>query len=302
MQKFNQIATIGFLCCLLLISGCIKLPPTSKTQSEAYKKLISLFKDEYQLDVKTRLIGETLWIYHPMEHPLFKYKVTKKGPTKSNQGKEKISIKYLDAVYKDNQFFVEYDIGLAKGYPQSAGYGSDYSEELKSNQRLLLDAIKRSFFDLENLPTTAREQRPPKFIVLIVADIKIGMKLTAIMNYSDFEHVNSNPPRIPHDEYSKRYINSIEGKTAIIGDLNGKHLDYTDIIWGDFLAKQIVNRTFFKYGKSDFKPSSDSIKELTDIIKATVNAYNYTEFEGASLLNLEDQMTERIPSSVLVIK
>jgi len=68
----------------------------------------------------------------------------------------------------------------------------------------------------------------------------------------------------------------------IIGDTEGKHLDYTDITKEDFLAWQIQHRIRLKFQKPEVQRNADIDKEILRIIAFTLEAYKYK-----NLLTLE---------------
>ena len=69
----------------------------------------------------------------------------------------------------------------------------------------------------------------------------------------------------------------------IIGDTEGKHLNYLDLNWPTFLAKQMANPIRFKYTQSAFPPGPDTIRELTLIAATTLNSYDFKAYEAVRL-------------------
>ncbi len=106
-------------------------------------------------------------------------------------------------------------------------------------------------------------------------------------------------PSIPHEEYTKRYLTEIRGSTSIVDDVSGEHLDYRRITMEEFLGKQLANRINFKYGRSDFPPSEDTVSEILNIVSTTVRLYEFEAFENIVLKDLDTDEQKTLSRSEL---
>lgn len=274
---------IPALLLILLLQSCFKAPAPIKNFSEANQKFLKICKEEYHLNVLTKKINKTLWIYVPIDDPLFDYKGTKDGPRKSNQGSEKNSLQYFDGRFDNGTFYFEYAVAKTMNYAVDYGYKSMYSEEYQKKQSRISSAIFRAYCDL----TDTKTENPPEFFMLVISNIKKGVELTSLFNFEDFKQVQAG--FLPPEEFVKRNVSDIQGRESIIGDFEGKHLDYHDITWSEFLTKQALNRIRFKYQQSDFKPGDNTEEEMIAIIAETFQAYHFQDFKSVELNNLATQ-------------
>ena len=273
--------------------------------SAAHKKFLQTCHNEFKYNVKTKLVGQTMWIYVPIDERIVDVKATDKGPFRSGDAEEKIAIRYFDADFTKDAINIEYDIAMSKGYGKSYGYSSAYTEEYSKVQNNILMALKDSFFDVGNISgdvefadtkkdrshkklvsSYVKTDKPPEFFVVTISNITKGIEIEIMLNFEDYKKAMSPNPIIPHEEYTKRYIAEIRGNTAIINDKEGKHLDHRDITMHEFLGKQLTNRVNFKYSRSDFPPGDDTLKELLAITATTVRLYDFKDFVSVNLKDL----------------
>lgn len=246
-----------------------------------------------------------MWIYVPIEQRIVDVKATDKGPFKSKEPQEKLTVKYIDAVITEDAINMDYDIAMGKGYGKSYGYSQAYTKEYSKVQNNILMALKDSFFDVGKIAgdvefvnvqknqshkklvnSYVKTDNPPEFFVITISNIVKGIEIEILLNFDDYKKAMSPNPIIPHEEYTKRYITEIRGNTSIISDLEGKHIDYRDITLKEFLGKQLTNRVNFKYSRSDFPPSNDTIQELLKITATTVRLYSFNNFISVNLKDL----------------
>ncbi|MBZ0167567.1 MAG: hypothetical protein K8I00_12245, partial [Candidatus Omnitrophica bacterium] len=83
----------------------------------------------------------------------------------------------------------------------------------------------------------------------------------------------------------------------IINDTEGKHLNYRDLTWNEFLIKQIINRVKFKYTRSSFKPQTTDPGILRDLALETLQAYPFRDYEKIIFRNLETKETFSLQKS-----
>lgn len=279
---------------LLLFSlSCSPKPIQEISVSQAHKKFLDLCESELNLNVVTKMVGRTFYVYVPMKEDILKTKGTKDGPMRSTEYNEVPVINFVETNYKDGIFDVQYDIALKRNYPQSLGYTSTYADWYQEKQQGLLSAANRSFADL------AEDEPSPQFFVLVVADIVSGVEIESILYFEDLRHGLSIAQALPQDEFLKRFVYELRGKEDIIGDNTGQHINYTDISFPQFLAKQITTRINFKYQRSSFPPSANTREELKKIIIETFDAYDYEDYSTVKLHNLAEDSTESLTSSQL---
>ena len=296
---------------LFFLAGCAP-HPKPLTLNEAHQKFIALCQDQYNLDVKLIPLQNTLWIYLPTDKPFYDYKATEPKPLKEESPQEKFKVNFLDAKFENNSFVISYDISGVKQYPApDPGYASNNSEDFSKKYRNLFTAVLQSYFDIEETQTASfafdenfKEAPPekikaytkksgiPDFFVVVIADVKTGLKVTYIANLEDYKkYANS---ALPYEEYSQRLIYKMTGDISLIDDYEGKNLTPYEVTWSEFLTKQIVNRINFKYGQSLFPPSNDAQKEIIQAIGETVMFYDFEDFNSAALKDLSNGSTVTI--------
>lgn len=276
------IFVIFFLC------GCSKVEVHPISFKEAHDKFLKICEEELSYSLITKQVGETYWIYFPTKEQILTYKTSPEGPSFSNEGKAKPILNFIDVQFKENSFYIEYDIGIQKTYTQSFGYLSSYSDKFQEIQSNILSALQQSFVGAEV---------PPKFIVLTFSNIETGIEMETIQYFDDFKGAYSIIPTISQDEYVKRLVSEIRGNQEAIGDSRGKHIDYRDISMSDFLAKQMVNRINFKFQHSAFPPSENAQEEVLSAVKETLKPYNFTNFDAIYLFNLSSNSKTIIEST-----
>ena len=287
MKAFSKTFILPLFILPILILGCAKTP-TPLPLSEAEAKFIKSLKEEYGYDITIRQIENTLFIYHPMRVSLVDIKASEGGPKESKEAKELMSVKYIGASYQDRSFTVEYDIGLNKTYSKDYGYSSIYTEEFQKRQNNIFSALSGNYFDAQGSP----ERKVPDFLVLVIADIVKGIEIEVTTYIPDLKRAMSLAADITQEEYAKRYLTEIRGNTAIIDDATGSHLEYKPVVFTGFLARQIVNRVNFKYLRSSFPPSEDTVKEISKIAAETFGAYQFKDYNALTLKDLNSGRSE----------
>lgn len=216
----------------------------------------------------------------PGERDIFKYKA---GESAEQIPQKKFSVEYLDGKFEDNYFVIGYDIIPAFKASKDNGLSSSYTDAFNEEYRNVFGAVARSYTDA---------QTPPDFIGVIFADIKNGIAMINIFNTDDFKQYQSSA--MPYEEYLLRALSETKGDTSMIGDWEGKHFDFKEISWPDFLTSQIINRINFKYQKSDFAPEEDTVKEIAKIVFTTVSYYHFTDFIGVKINDLRNSSSRLI--------
>lgn len=283
----NPTAILHTVCLLSLIfsyTGCSQPKPKFLTPTEAAEKFNHICKDEYALNIVTRQLGNTLWIYLPFKGHLVDYKASSNPFAKSQKPENKPRLDYIDGKFENKNFNFEYSVNN-KNYPEKdRGYSSSYTEEFQTAQRAIYTALARAFGDAKQTV----EEHMPEFIVTIITDLEKGLELESILYYDDLKRVSSNPPDLTQEEFLKRYVNDLRGDVDGVNDETGKHIKYREIKFSDFLTRQIVNRINFKFQSSDFPPSQNTKDEMIQIIQETLKAYQFTDYQSIKLKDLSD--------------
>ena len=233
------------------------------------KKFELKCRKDYSLNVITRLVGRTFWIYAPTDKPLFDFAAETPAPPDPLKKPAKYELLYINGIYKNNAFDFEYDvIPKTKSDLASEGVkneGTDYFNKLYNN---LFTAVTETLLD----PKT-----PVSFVVISITDIKKGIEARYTFFLEDYRMASVEG--IPYDEFSKRVLQESKGSTDFIGDEIGQHLEYNDILMPDFLAKQMVNRIRFKFSQSDFPPQENYEEAIIGTIADTTRYYHFKNFK-----------------------
>ncbi|OGX36440.1 MAG: hypothetical protein A3D87_00200 [Omnitrophica WOR_2 bacterium RIFCSPHIGHO2_02_FULL_50_17] len=296
MKKFKSIATVGLpFWGILFLASCSDVTPVDTTLlSEAHGKFLQICREEYNLNVLIRPLKATVWVYVPLRENLLQIAAGKEGAQKSSTPQERPAVKFLEASFAltERLFLIRYDIGRQKVYPQSPGYGVEYTQAYRQTSRQILSAVSRSYF------SSAKTEGPPQFFVVVLTDIQNGIEIENTFYLDDLKKYMT-LEAIPQEEYTKRSLYELKGNLDFIGDTEGRHLDYKEIALPDFLARQIANRINFQYQRSAFPPSDDARAEILNIAAATLRYYQFSDFTAVALRNLADGSAETIPAANL---
>lgn len=287
---------------LTILVGCAPHPKAKApyTPSDAEKKLVELARSDYHYLLITKRVANTQYIYVPLRKEIVGVKAShgQSMPWDKRAG-EKLDIRFLDSQFVGKEFHIDYDISKAKMYmPQDKGYGSSYTEAYSKAQNDVLSLIQRTLFDLPDQNT--KENTAPEFVVILVADIINGVEIEAIFHLFDLKRAMSIVGDINQEEYAKRIVADLRGSESIIEDTTGEHIGYKPITLENFLARQIHNRINVKYTQSSFPPSEDTRKEILSIVADTVRAYDFKDFAGVTLTNVDTSWKETISQENLL--
>jgi hypothetical protein len=224
---------------------------------------------DYNLNIITRIVGKTFWIYAPTDKPLFDFAAESPTPPDPLKKPAKYDLLYINGVFQDNAFNFDYDvIPKTKSDAQNEGIrneGTDYFNKLYNN---LFTAVTETLLD----PKT-----PISFVVMSITDIKKGIEARYTFYLDDYR--KASVEGIPYDEFSKRVLQESKGSTDYIGDEIGQHLEYNDIHMPDFLTKQMINRIRFKFTQSDFPPQENYEDAIIGTIADTTHYYLFKDFK-----------------------
>ncbi|MDP2653721.1 MAG: hypothetical protein Q8Q08_06790 [Candidatus Omnitrophota bacterium] len=308
MPNRNPLQAAGLLFLVLAWGGCdIPSPPPVVTITEAQSKFSKICRDEFKYSPLTRTVGNTVWIYFPMDEELLTLKPSPDGPKSSDQAKEKPSLRFLDVKFDMRTIHVRFDIANAKQYAQDPGYQFAYPEHWQQKQQNLLSAVVRAYGDVGEIPgdlefkdkrkdgthndlvnAYVKPDKAPDFFVIVFADMKNGMEMKNITNFTDLKNAFSPTVPLAQEEFTMRFLSEVYGNAAVVDDRLGRHLDWTAVDWRDFLSRQIKQRINFKFTQSDFPPSADADFEelILKAVSASVAPYQFEDFDSVKLTDM----------------
>jgi len=257
-------------CTFTGLEGCTskKIAINPPAPTDLQKKFELKCRKDYNLNVITRLVGKTFWIYAPTDKPLFDFAAETPAPPDPMKKKPKFALLYIDGIFKDKDFNFAYDVvSKIKSDDQNNGIsetGTDYYNKLYNN---LFTVITETLLD----------PNPVSFVVLAITDIKKGIEVRYTFYLEDYRMVSVEG--IPYEEFQKRVIQESKGSSDYIGDEIGQHLEFNDITMPVFLSKQIVQRIRFKFTQSDFPPQESYEEAILNIIAEVPRYYHFTDYQ-----------------------
>jgi hypothetical protein len=275
-----------------MLLGCGKIDADKPLNlNEADQKLKDILGNEFKTAAVIQRSAGTLWIYIPLRESLMKIAATREGAQKSSTPEEKPAVRFLDASFSaaERLFLIRYDIGQQKAYPQTPGYGVEYTEAYRRISQQILSAVSRVYFTVAE---------PPAFFVIVLTDIQDGTEIENTFYLDDLKKYMS-MEAIPQEEYMKRSLYDLKGNLTFIGDAEGKHLDYKEITRPDFLARQIAHRINFQYQRSAFPPNDDPEAEILKHTAQTLRYYSFTDFTAVRLHDLQTDTMKTINQETL---
>ena len=255
---------------ILFLSACNSSVAPSFLKEDISTAVKDICKKEYKLDLKTKLIGQTLWVYMPLEDIVTKSEKPEKYIEKFlvedkknalNEGILKVSYSIKPVAEKE----VQQEMALDK----------------KVNEKIInvLQVIRRVLFSTDNSRIGS-----PLFFCIVIADIRNGFEIKQIFHLSDLKKLSYG--FISQTEYQHRIVQDTSVSALIIGDSEGRHLDYQNITLEDFIVGQIQNRIRIKFQKPEVEKNADIDKEVLKIIAYTVDIYNFRDFTILEMVNL----------------
>lgn len=254
--------------CLFL--GCSSSTVPTYSKSEVDKSIQKVLLDEYKLEVKTRLVGQTLWIYIPLEDLFEKAKKPEKYP-------ERFQISENENEFKYGLLKLNYLIRAVPETEKTQDY--KFNKKAMENITNVWEVLRRVIFSMDK-----KTRDGIKFYCLVAADIKNGFEIKELIYYQDMFKVTYR--FISPGEYQHRVSYDSGVSVNIIGDKEGKHLEYKDISLDEFVAYQIKHRINLKFQKPEVKHNVDIDKEIAKIIIETLKIYDFKDIDTAELNNL----------------
>ncbi|MCK5215727.1 MAG: hypothetical protein KAR05_10290 [Candidatus Omnitrophica bacterium] len=313
-MKTLKIPFLCLLCLLFFLPGCYspRLPHTSL--SDAHNKFKKICREDYGLNIVTKQVDNTFWIYWPMENEIYDTRVKPvPAPVTDGRGTSARSLNHIDAQFK-GAFHIQYDVMPTRKYVKDAGYSWTYTEAVQQGFTNIRNAIARSFSQVEDNPQTGqivfsvggdvdytdsvkhfshkrlvhsyvKTDEAPEFFVIIISNINKGVEISNLSYLKDFLRGMSD--YYFSAEYNLRTISEeLKGDPDIVGDKTGEHIDFHAVTWPEFLTKQIIHRIKFKYRQSDFPPEGTDEEEILTIVNQALSGYKFTGFDGVVLEDL----------------
>ncbi len=272
--SLKNLAKRGLLLNILLIScliaGCTSSTTPTYRKEDITTSIQDICKNEYKMDVKAYLAGDTLWVYLPVEDLIEKSKKPEKYPERFII--EDTKDEFLNGIIK-----LEYKI---KNVPeiektQEFGYNKKVGDQI-SNVWVVLRRVLLSM-DYE-------KSGGPKIFCLVTADIKNGFEIKNIFYYLDLKKASYG--FISWEEYQHRTIQDMAILDEIIGDKEGKHLKIKEIPMEEFIVSQMEHRIKLKFQKPEVKKNADIDKEIKKVVVNTLKIYDFKDFSAVELNNL----------------
>ena len=257
---------------ILFLSACSSSTSPSFLKEDITQAIKDIYKKEYKLDVSTRLIGSTLWVYMPLEDIISK-------PSKPEKYIERFLLEDKKSSLDEKILKVNYLIRPTTEKEQQQEMTIDKSVNEKIFN--LLQVIRRVLFSIDN---SKKDQ--PLIFCIITADIKNGFEIKQIFHLMDLKKISYG--LISQTEYLHRVVQNTGVSLQIIGDKEGNHLDYRNITLEEFIADQIQSRIRLKFRKPEVESNADIDKEVLKIIAYTMNTYGYKDF---TLVELSNEVT-----------
>ena len=268
---------------LILISGCTDSQDQQLySKDEAETKFLQICQKEYNWDIITSRVGKTLWIYLPYQQDVLRFKANRFPQT------YKCQVSYINGEFSGQTFFFEYQITSLHKTEENRGYTNTIADKVREDFQNLLNAIYRVYPNAEN---------QPDFFLIVMSDIANGVDITYIVYNEDLKKMYTNA--LPLMEYSKRIVQDVSGSTKIIGDKTGRHLNYEDIDFRQFLIKQISQRIRLEFLGTGSKYCLMPEERIINIIAYSVRTYDFEDFSTVVTNNLSTGAKERISKEAL---
>lgn len=260
--------SLYILSCLIL--GCSSSTKPTYSKENIVNSIQDICKNEYRLDVKAKISGQTLWAYLPLEDIFEKSDKPEKylerfdvEQDKSEFTESSLKVEYLIRPVPEKEKFQEYK------------YNKDVLEKINNAWKVL----RRVLFSMQN-----PKEGGLQFFCLVTADIKNGFEIKEVIYNLDLKKVSYG--FISWSEYQHRNVQDMGMSPEIIGDKEGLHLNYKDITWQEFITGQIQQRIRLKFQKPEVAKNADIDKEVLKAAIYTLKIYDFKDFSSLEMENL----------------
>jgi hypothetical protein len=258
---------------LCFVAGCSSSTTPTYSKADVDKTIERILKDEYRIKVKSRLVGQTLWVYVPLEDILEKDKKPEKYP-------ERFRISENENELNSGYLILNY---LIKPVPERQKK-QEYKFSKASMEKIgnVSEVLRRVILSMD-----PKARDGIKFFYLVAADIKNAFEIRELIYCRDMIKVVYK--FISPGEYHHRVAYDSRQSFKIVGDKEGRHLNYKNITMGEFITQQIKHRINLKFQKPEAKQGADIDKEIAGIIIETLKIYAFRKVDSAELNNLVTQ-------------
>lgn len=255
---------------ILFLSACSSSTSATFLKENIPQAVKEICKKEYKLDISTKLIGRTLWVYMPLEDILVK-------PPKPEKYIERFLLEDKNNFLEEKILKINY---LVKPVPEKEKQ-QEMALDKSVNEKIfnLLQVVRRVLFSMDN-----SKMDSPLFFCIITSDIKNGFEIKYISYLPDLKKLSYGI--ISQTEYQHRIVQDTAVSPQIIGDREGRHLEYRDITLEDFITQQIRTRIKLKFQKPEVEKNADIDKEVLRIVSYTLKTYEFKDFTTVEMLNL----------------
>jgi hypothetical protein len=256
-----------------LVFGCSSSTAPTYLREDITQAIEDTSQKEYRIEIKAKLVGDTLWIYIPAED-IFTPLDKNDKPTKYL---ERFAIEQNIESLENGVFKLDYNI---KNVPEQEKF-----QQIKTNEAVfkkingVLMVLRRVLFSTERV-----KYAEPVFFCIVAADIKNGFEMRQLSYYLDLKKVSYG--LIGVEEYQHRMIQDINIEPKAVGDKEGLYIEYKDIALGDFITAQIQQRIKLKFSKPEVDKNADIDKEIMKIVAYTIKIYGFKDFDAVELSNL----------------
>jgi len=264
---------------ILFLSACTSSTTPTFLKEGTAQAVKDICKKEYGIDVSTRIIGSTLWVYLPLEDIL--------SPTKGKPSPPLFFVEDEKNFFDARNLKINYYVKVFEGKAEGEG-GSELKKEVYEKNFNILQVIRRVLFSIDNT-----KHDKPLFFCIVTADIKNYIVIAGVKNGFEIKQVfylkdlkKLSYGIISQTEYQHRIVQDTILSPEIIGDKEGRHLDYKDITLEEFIADQIRCRIRIKFQKPEVGRDTDIDKEILKITAYTLNIYKFEDFNFVELMNL----------------
>lgn len=255
---------------IFLVLGCSSPQSPSYTIKNLSESLNEICKNEYDIPIVSKLQGQTLWVYMPLEEELFI------DSDKPQEYTKKFEVKSIDGSLGGGSINLDYDI---QEIPQAKeSQNKKFNPQAMDKINKILRSLRRVIFSLKP------HKYEPKFFIIVAADIKNGSELIEITYIDDLKKAFYGI--ISWSEYQQRSLQDIKVSLEAIGDFKGGHIKFQDIDFKEFLIEQIRQRIRLKFNRAEVEKGADIDKEVFKSIKNVLEIYKFRDFLILDLKNL----------------
>ena len=255
---------------IFFLSACNSSVTPSFVKEDITSAVTDICKKEYQLNLVTKLVGQTLWVYMPLTD------IVTKLP-KPEKYTERFSVEDNKNSLSDGILKINYSIKPV----EDKEITQDMSLDKKVNEKIfnVLQVIRRVLFSTDN-----SKINNPLFFCIVTADIKNGFLIKQTFHLSDLKKFSYG--LISQTEYQHRIVQDTLVSALIVDDSEGIYMDYQNITLEDFITSQIQNRIRIKFQKPEVERNVDIDKEVLKIVTYTTNTYGFQNFNLLEMNNL----------------